>query len=336
MGLADEIVNSAISKMVGNSVANNSIGPRYIIVTRDSKDDKTNYAMSYPARIKIMPNDPVFGKLTLSGGTSAIPMELHLSKVSTHIDWFDDAITQHNFRPAIIYREVADGNFIPVVNGDSYIHFMYHDVPPITMFKNYSNMLRVLQCMLEDTEPNAISENVAIYRKKFGNMTVILEERSYKAVAIRIANSLSEYGDLVLDAIVLGKGKYLITAFDVLSDMFNFKTFTDERLEDISEATINDWLSYMDEQLNRGAVTTNDTLNSIKQECDDIKVMNALLEITKTVYKNNASSSISDFTKALRVELCKYTNPDGTLFDMCTKFMEQYNSSNALPADVIQ
>ena len=335
MGLVDEMVNNAVSRMSGNSITTSGSEPRYIIVTRESKDDKTNYAMSYPARIKIMPNDPVFSKLILSGGTSAIPMELHLSKVSTHIDWFDDAITQHNFRPAIIYREVADGNFIPVMNGDSYIHFMYHDVPPITTFKNYSNMLRALQCMLEDTEPNATSDNVAIYRKKFGNMTVILEEHSYKAVAIRIANSLSEYGDLVLDAIVLGKGKYLITAFDVLSDMFNFKTFTDERLEGIDEATINDWLSYMDKRLNPGAETSQTPI-TMDNESSIIQSMHYIIEIVKAVYKGDPNATVTDFTKALRVEMCKYGMPDDTLSEVASCYVKTVYNDKGLPADVIQ
>lgn len=108
MGLADEMVNSAVNKMSGGSVNTNGEEPKYIIVTRESKDDKTNYAMSYPARIKIMPNDPVFNKLVLSGGTSAIPMELHLRKIATHIDWFDIAITKYLFMQGIIDISVTN------------------------------------------------------------------------------------------------------------------------------------------------------------------------------------------------------------------------------------
>lgn len=330
------MAENAINAMTGNgAVSSVRKERRYVVVTRDSKDDKTNYAFSYPGRINLRESDPVFNSLVLSNGLSPMPMDLHIRKISTHIDWFDTALTRYHCKPAMIYLEVSDGNFIPVMNGDSYIHYIHFETMPITMFKNYNNLLLMLQRMLEDTDPAAENNGVTLYKQDYGNLTVIVEERNFKTVAIRIANKLSEYGDLVLDAIVLGKGKYLLLSTDALARMFDFVDFSDENVDEVSEKMAQDWLHFMDISLNSTAVPSQTPITK-DNESSIIQSMNYIIEIVKAVYKGDPNATVTDFTKALRVEMCKYGMPDDTLSEVASCYVKTAYNDKGLPADVIQ
>lgn len=325
---------SAISSMTGRRLPTCD-DDEYVIMIRESKDNTSDVALSYPGNVRYTGNESIFEYTVLLDHSQKNNIWIHAGYQLNNADWSSEAITKYQCRPAIIYRKTETQEYVPVKNGDNLIHYIYQDTPPITMFTNYSNLLLLLQRLVEDVEPepNDVNSKIVIYRRTFGNLVVTVEECNYRTTSLNIYNTANKSDEIVLDVAIIGKGKYVTLFVDNMAKIFDFADFDDGAM--LNEKVVEDWLRFIDMNLNPSCCKYTED-NCIPIFKNNNQITESILSIVKEVVESNPNADIATFTKTLRIKMCAYALPSSTLSEVASKYIQSNYNGERLPSDAIQ
>lgn len=355
MGLQEELskFDQAASLMGGRASTVREPRNRYIIVYL-SEDNRHTYQV-YPGGMKIYNDDPILqNSLVHDRNSSQLSLEAHVKRnfVGTVNDVNDLTPGQCL---CMAYEQVSEREFLPVMDGQGYFHIAecIGQAPVLSFKPEYVRLIMALIHIIEETDPDVDAGGTSIFREQYDGILVVLEEKNYRPMVIRLINPVTKR--IILEVNVENKQHYILNEYTEFSGALIYDEYVD--FDDrITEDIVHEWLKFIATGLGLGTetismepvrkqntaetrpptVSPGSTTTSYQSDALFNSNVDVITDIVKSAFMTQNNPTVDSFIKALRVALCQYGTPNATMKDVIDNYRRSLSNPRSLPGSVIE